>query len=98
MVWTTIGRAVGAARKDGDDVHAALADRIGSDDRDATVHAGCVLVNDIAERVALNGDLPALFDFVVQLDQKLDKAAGDARDIIELVAVEHVPIPRGLAD
>ena len=57
MVRTTIGRAVRAARKDGDDVHPTLADRIGSDDCAAAVHTSRVLMNNIAERVALDGDL-----------------------------------------
>jgi hypothetical protein len=57
MVRTTIRRAVRAARWDHDDIDTPLPNRVGSDDCDATVDTSRVLVNDIAERIALDGDL-----------------------------------------
>src|SRR5215510_150275 len=67
MVRTAIGWAVCAVGENGRDTRATFANRISSDDCDAAVHASAVLVNDIAECIALDGELLAFPHVVVQL-------------------------------
>ena len=52
---------------------------------DPTPDAGDVLMDEIAEGVFLEGDLLALFYFVIQVHPNLNEAAGDAHDVFELV-------------
>jgi len=95
VVWATVGRALTAVREDGDDIHVPFANGVRSDDRDATVGTRDILMHDVAECAALDGNLLTFLRFVIH-HQNFDKGTGRADDLLELDAAKHALVLRGV--
>lgn len=75
--------------------NAWLGRRIAPTRRDLASDFGCILRDDFAEGVALDGNLLPNLDLVVQLDQKLNESAMCRKDCMGAIADEDASVPPG---